>query len=448
MFNARQLRLLIIPLVIEQLLAATVGIVDTLMVAQVGEHAMSGVGLINSINVLLFTVFSALSTGGSIITAQYLGRRDERNARRSANQMLQSSTAIALFLTLLCVCLHKGIFQLVYGNVEASVRESALSYFLITAMAFPAMAVYNTCASAFRCMGNSRLPMFVSVSMNILNAIGNAIFIFLCGMGAAGAALATLLSRIYAACVMFFMLRKRDLPVNISELFPLRWDWKMIRRILYIGIPTGIENSIFQLGKIMVQSFVSTLGTAAIAANTLMDNITSITYLPAMSLGMALVTVAGQCAGAGKFHQLRRYTTGFVLMSGVSYLVLLGLLCVFIDPVIALYSVSAEAAEIGKQLLYIIFIPYVLLWPISFTLPNALRAAGDVRFSMIVAVATMWIFRVGLGWFLCIHMGYGVAGVWISMAVDWLFRAIFYGARYMGRRWEQHHILDSVEEKA
>ena len=448
MFTGRQLRLLIVPLVIEQLLAATVGIVDTLMVAQVGEHAMSGVGLINTINVLLFTIFSSLSTGGAIITAQYLGRRDAQSASRSACQMLQSSTAIALLMTVLCVCLHKGIFQLVYGNVEPAVRESALRYFLITALAFPAMAVYNTCASVFRCMGNSRLPMVISVSMNVFNAIGNAIFIFLCDMGAAGAALATLLSRIFAACVMFFMLRKRELPVNISALLPLRWDGKMIRRILYIGIPTGIENSIFQLGKIMVQSFVSTLGTAAIAANTLMDNITSITYLPAMSLGMALVTVAGQCVGAGKYHQVRRYTTGFVLMSGLSYLVLLGLLCMFIDPVIALYSVSAEAAEIGKQLLYLIVIPYILLWPVAFTLPNALRSAGDVRFSMIVAVATMWIFRVGLGWLLCIHLGYGVAGVWIAMAVDWLFRAIFYGVRYLGRRWEQHHILDSVEEKA
>ena len=446
MFTGAQLRALIIPLVIEQLLTAAVGVVDTLMVAQVGEAAMSGVALINTINTLLLNVFAALSTGGAIVTAQYLGRRDTGRAKQSATQMLMAVTALSILVTIICVCFRNGLFRVIYGTVEIAVRDSALPYFLLTALSYPAISIFNACGAVFRCMGNSKLPMTVSLIMNLINAVGNAIFIFLCSMGAAGAALSTLISRVFAACVLYIKLRNPALPVNISGLFPLRWDWSMVRRILSVGVPTGIENGIFQLGKLMVQSFISSLGTASIAANALMDNITSMTYLPAMAIGMALVTVAGQCVGAGKHHQARRYTVGFTLMAAASYVVLLGLVAIFLDPIVSLYNVSAQAAEIGRDLLFIIALPYIFIWPVAFTLPNALRAAGDARFTMVVAVSTMWIFRVGLGWLLSIYFGLGVSGVWYAMAADWLFRAICYFIRFVGTRWEQHHILDTVEE--
>lgn len=443
MFSGRQLRALLIPLIIEQILSATVGIADTVMVAQVGEHAMSGVSLVDSINMLLINIFAALSTGGTIITAQYLGRQEEGRARESARQAIMITTALALIIAIVSVTFRGGILRGLYRDIETSVMDSALIYFLLTAMAYPFIAVFGSCAAISRATGNSKLPMTVSIVMNLMNIVGNAIFIFIFHMGAAGAALSTLISRIFAAAVMFISLRNPKLAVHIRGMLPLRLNIPMIKNILAIGVPTGIENGIFQIGKVIVQSFISGMGTASIAAAAVANSMASITIMPGMAIGMGLVTVAGQCVGAGRFDQVRRYAVGFTFLSMLAVAVINSFIFIFMEHILAAYGVADGTASLAREIITILLIGTISVWPLGFTLPNALRSANDVKYTMLVAIGSMWAFRVGLGYLLSVVMEIGVVGIWYGMMADWLFRMLMYVVRFCGTKWEHHKILET-----
>ena len=441
MFGRKQLTALLIPLIIEQVLSATIGIADTIMVAQVGEHAMSGVALVDAINILLINIFAALSTGGTVITAQYIGRKQRESACKSACQAMIVTVALSTIVTIIFLCFRGGLLRLIYGAVDQNVMDSALIYFLLTALSYPFIASFNTCAAIFRAVGDARRPMVISVGMNILNLIGNAVFIFVFGMGAAGAALATLISRIVGAAVIFVMLYSPRPEVNIRGLFPLKPDFPMIKCILHIGIPTGFENGIFQIGKVLVQSIITGFGTVGIAAASVANSVASFSAMPGIAIGIGLVTVSGQCVGAQKLDQARRYTVGFTAVSAVIAGVLNILLFFFCDPCIALFDVTSETAALSKQLIFSTLIANTLFWPPAFVLPNALRAAGDVRFTMIVAVVSMWVFRVLLGYIFAVPLGFGVLGVWYGMVADWIARAAAYIGRYLSGRWTAHKVL-------
>lgn len=442
LFSARELRALLIPLIIEQLLSATVGIADTVMVAQVGETAMSGVALVDSINLLLINVFFALATGGTIITSQYLGRNDHENAKESAKQAVMITTALALVISVISMLFRNGILGGLYGAIEPAVMESAVIYFLLTAASYPFIAVFGTCAAIFRATGNSKLPMYVSIIMNLMNVIGNAFFIFVLGMGAAGAALATLLSRIFAAVTMYVKLRNPEIIVNIRGLFPLRFKWQMIKNILHIGVPTGLENGIFQIGKVIVQTFISGMGTSSIAAAAVANSVSSICVLPGMAIGMGLVTVAGRCVGAGRYDQVRRYGVGFTFLSMLSCAIINTFIFIFLDYILIAYGVEAGTVGLAKEIISILLVGCTFIWPFAFTLPHALRSSNDVRFTMLVAVTSMWALRVGLGYFLSVTMGLGVVGIWYGMMSDWIFRLVLYVGRFCSSKWEHHKILE------
>lgn len=441
MFSRKQLTALLIPLIIEQVLSATIGIADTVMVAQVGEHAMSGVALVDAINILLINIFAALSTGGTVITAQYIGQRRISSARESACQAMIVTIGISALVTVVCLCFRSGILRLIYGAVDENVMESALIYFLLTAISYPFMASFNTCAAIFRAVGDARRPMLISIGMNVLNIIGNAFFIFSCGMGAAGAALATLISRIAGAAVIFAMLYSDRLEINIRGLFPIKLDLPMIKNILRIGVPTGFENGIFQIGKVLVQSIITGFGTVGIAAASVANSVASFSAMPGIAIGIGLVTVAGQCAGAQEFDQARRYTVGFTAASAAIAGALNILLFFFCDQCIALFGVTSETAALSKTLIFSTLIANTIFWPPAFVLPNALRAASDVRYTMIVAVVSMWAFRVLLGYILAVPLGFGVLGVWYGMIADWIARTIAYVWRYLSGKWTAHKAL-------
>lgn len=441
MFDRKKLIALLVPLVIEQVLSATIGIADTIMVAQVGEHAMSGVALVDAINILLINVFSALATGGTVVTAQYIGQRKTDSARESACQAVLVTLAISLAVTVVCVLFRGGILDVIYGDVEADVMQSALIYFLLTALSYPFMAGFNTAAAIFRAVGDARRPMLISIGMNLLNVAANAVFIFAFKLGAAGAALATLLSRIVGAGVICVMLYSEKHEVNIHGIFPLRVNMPMIKNILHIGVPTGFENGIFQIGKILVQSIITGFGTTGIAAASVANSVASFTAMPGFAIGIGLITVTGQCVGAEKFDQARRYTVGFTAVSALIAGILSVALFFVCDGCIALFDVETETALLSHDLIFSTLITNVIFWPPSFVLPNALRAAGDVKFTMIVAVVSMWVFRVLLSYIFAVTLGLGVIGVWYGMMADWVARTVAYSYRYLSGKWTEFKIV-------
>lgn len=430
MFSKKDLIKLIIPLIIEQFLAVAVGMADTIMVSGAGESAVSGVSLVDSINILLVTVFAALATGGAVVVAQFIGQKHEEEACEAANQLLLSSALISIIIMSLAMLGNKFILRVVFGNIDAEIMQNAITYFLITSASYPFLAVYNSCAALFRAMGNSRVSMNVSIIMNIINVTGNAVFIFMFSMGAAGVALASLISRAVAACIMYIMIKNPDNIVHLPKRISFKFNRELIKRILQIGIPNSLENGMFQIGKILVLGLITTFGAVAITANAVSNTVASFAALPGSAMGLALITVIGQCVGANDLAQARRYTKQ--LMS-VTYLImgLLNVAVIMLCPfIVTWYNLSEATAKTAEWLITYHSICCIFIWPASFALPNALRAANDVKYTMVIAIISMWTCRIGLSWFLGSTLGLGVKGVWIAMTMDWLLRAICFVLRF------------------
>ena len=443
LFSRDALIRLIVPLIIEQLLLMTVGMADTVMVTTAGEATVSGVSLVDNINTLIIQIFSALSTGGAVVVAQYLGRQETHSAKTAAKQLLYVMTGISAVLMILALIFRQHILSLIFGQVEPAVMDSALVYFLLTAAAYPFMGIYNAGAALFRAMGNSKVSMINSFIINVINILVNAILIFGFGMGAAGAGIGTLVSRIAAAVIIMVMLRHPGLTVQVDDIFHFEFNGSMIRRILFIGIPTGMENGMFQAGKLMVLNLITTFGTSAVAANAIANSISGVINVPGSAMGLAIITVIGRCIGAGDTRQAVHYTKLLVGCSYLSMLIMGSALFFSADFLVTLFNLSPEAMAMASQVLKLCAIANMLFWPMAFTLPNSLRAAGDAVFTMVVSLTTMFVCRVALSYvFACSWgLGLGLLGVWLAMFCDWIVRAVCFLWRYWCGSWKKIRVI-------
>ncbi|MCB6365109.1 MATE family efflux transporter [Intestinibacillus massiliensis] len=440
MFSGTDLRRLIVPLVIEQVLAVTVGMADVIMVSSVGEAAVSGVSLVDMVNVLIINVFAALATGGAVVSAQLIGAKERERACHSAKQLLLIVSVISAVVMALCLLFRTPLLRLLFGQIDPDVMRNARVYFLLSALSYPFLAVYNASAALFRAQGNSRISMQVSIVINVLNIGGNALFIYGMAMGAAGAALSSLMSRALGAVIMTALLRRPGNLVSIGRGGSFRPDGVMIGRILNIGIPNGLENSMFQLGKILVVGIIAAFGTTQIAANAVANNFDALGCLPGQALSLAIITVVGQCVGAQDYEQARYYAKKLMKLA---YLIMAALNIVILASLpltLRAYNLSPDTMKLAMILIFIHDGSAILLWPAAFTLPNVLRAANDVRFAMAVSIFSMWVFRCVFGFILGSWLGWGAIGVWVAMIMDWIFRASLFVWRYLSGRWTRHKI--------
>lgn len=441
MFTKEQLKKLILPLIVEQVLAITVGMVDTMMISYAGEAAISGVSLVDMINVLLINIFAAVGTGGAVVVSQYLGHGNKKLACRAAEQLITVSAVISTGIMVLGLLFRAPLLKLLFGTVEADVMRNAMIYFLISAFSFPFLGVFNACAATYRSMGNSKISMKVSIGMNIFNAIGNAILIFGFQMGTAGAALSTLAARILGAVVMMILMKNQKNDVFIVYRNLLAWERSMVRRILHIAIPNGVENGLFQLGRVLVVSIISRFGTAQIAANAVANNLDSMGCIAGQAMNLAMITVVGQCMGAGEKEQAVWYTKKLWKFTYKITAAVNGIILLSLPLLLNIYSLSPQAWHYAFILVCIHNGCAILLWPTSFTMPNALRASGDVKFTMVVSVSSMFIFRIGFSVVLGIYFGLGAIGVWIAMVLDWICRVCFYVWRFCSKKWLNFKVI-------
>lgn len=441
LFNKTQLKALILPLVIEQLLAVTVGMADTIMITSVGEAAISGISLVDNISFLMIQLLSALCTGGAVIVSQYLGRKDGKNARHSAKQLVFAVGVLGLILMTIALVFNKQLLQLIFGNIDADVMLNAQKYFIISACSYPGLAIYNACAALFRSMGNSKVSMFCSMIMNVINIGGNAILIYGFKWGVEGAAVPTLAARTTAAVVMLILISNPANTVFVRNLHKVRPDWKAIKMVMKIGLPNGVENSVFQVGKLMVQRVVTSFGTPAIAANAIVGSVTGVMMVPGAAIGLSLITVVGQCVGAGEIEQMKQYVKKLMAMIFIC-VAALGLIMFFVSgPMLPLFNLSDEAIEIAGSLCRTYAITYPIFWPLAFPFVNVLRAAGDVKFTMVASLITMWCCRIALSYVFAYGMNLGVYGVWFAMYADWLVRSVVFTLRYRSGAWKKHKVL-------
>ncbi len=441
-FSDRQLLRLIWPLIIEQFLAIAVGLADSIIVARVGEAAVSAVSLVDTINVLLINGFTALAAGGAVVSGQYIGRNDLKKANNAAEQLLLFMAALSLAVTALLYIGRQLILHGLFGAIEPDVMAYANTYFLIVEASVPFTALYAAGAAVFRVMGDSATAMRVSMLMNGINLAGNLLLVYGLRWGVEGVAWPTLASRLVGVVAILLLLRRQELTLHISRPFRPRYDPGAIRSILRLGVPNGIESSLFQLGKILLLSVASAFGTASIAANAIGNTIGNFQVLAPSSIGVGMVPVVSQCVGAGDFAAARRYTRRLMAAAYVS-MFLCNLVLVLLQPtILRLYHVSDTAARLANIILWMHSGFGVVLWPMSFTLPQTLKAAGDTRFTMWVAVASMWTFRILFGIWFAKGLGYGVLGIWMAMFIDWGCRILFYTLRYRGVRWQNKALRD------
>ena len=441
MFTNRMIRNLLVPVVLEQILNSIMGTADTMMVSNVGSAALSAVSLVDSINILLIQAFSALAAGGAIVCAQYIGQKNYEKANMSARQVLFIITAISVAVSAVCLIFQKPLLRLIFGSVEADVMRASETYFFFTALSFPFIASYDAAASIFRAQENTKGPMIISMISNVMNIGGNAVLIWVFHMGVAGAAISTLVSRVFCAVVVLYQLRKDRQPIVVKDYLKIRPDWTMIGRILGLGIPSGIENSMFQLGKLAIQSTVSTLGTAAIAAQAMTNILENLNGIAAIGVGVGLMTIVGQCLGAGRKDEAVYYIKKLCVIAEIVIIVSCLTVYALARPVTILGGMEKSSAAMCIHMITWITIVKPLVWTMAFVPGYGLRAAGDVKFSMITSCCTMWACRFCLCIFLIRVLGFGPMGVWIGMFADWTVRGILFTWRFHSRRWLKHKVI-------
>lgn len=437
-FSGSYLWHLIFPLLISTMLASAVGIVDTLMISSLSESCISGVSLVDQINVLLINVFAALATGGAVVTSQLLGAGKDETAHQSAKQLIVSGFVISLFLTVLLIALNHAVISVCFPKVDAETREAATIYFYITALSYPFIAVENCCGALFRSFGKSNYCMYSAIIGNLFNIVGNAIMIYLFKTGVAGAAISTTVSRGISMVMMLIWISGKKSPLRLKLFERFRPDFKLIARILHIGIPNGLENGVFQLGRLLVVRIIAEYDLTQTTANAVANNLDSFGCIFGSAMNLAVITIIGQCVGAQDFAGVKYYAKKLLMIEYAVGALFYASTILFIHPILGWYHLSPETAALTRTLVLMHNGIGAFLWPLAFTLPNFLRAANDVRYTMVVSIASMVIFRIGLSYFFHYTFALGAIGVWIGMIVDWIVRLSFFLVRFLRGSWRKY----------
>lgn len=440
-FSNKDLKAMIVPLFLEQLLVMLVGMADTLVVSYAGESAVSGVSLVNQFNTIFIYLFTALASGGAVVISQYIGRNENDCAGETASQLLLFSTVFSVFIAVLVLVGNRGMLRLMFGKVEDSVMQACITYLKISAYSYPALAVYNAGTAVYRSLGKTSVTMYLSVASNIINVVGNIIGVFVLNAGVAGVAWPSLIARTFSAVAITVLCFRKKNEVVYRSKWIFRWNWDLMKRILKVAVPNGIENGIFQLVKVALSSIVALFGTYQIAANGVAQSIWSMAALAGVSMGPAFITVIGQCMGnrdaEAADYYFRKLTKITLLLSTV-WNALIFLLTPFI---MKFYALSTETKRLVIWLVLIHNVFNAAAFPFSGALSNGLRAAGDVKFTMYVSIASTIFGRLLLSYLLGITFQMGVIGIAIAMVCDWIIRAVIFIGRQKSGKWKSFQVI-------
>ncbi len=440
-FTRSMLKALIIPLIFEQLLTITVGLADSLMVAQVGQASISAVNLVDQLSNLMIQIFAGMAAGGAAVAGQYIGKQEKDNARRSTHHMFLLLLAVSLTFTALLYLFREGVLGLINRNPDPEVITATRTYYTIVMASIPAIALYNGGAAVFRAMSRSKVSLKVSLLMNVINVAGNALLIMGFKMGVAGVAIPTLVSRTVAAAVILALLTKPDLELSLRKVFPFRYNAPMMKNILYIGVPSSAENGMFHLGRLVLASLISGFGTVSQAANGIANTVSGFHHFTGTAINLALVTVISQCIGAGAFDDARYYMKRFFKITYITMNIANAIGLALLPLVLMIYgaspNVAPETIHLSAILIIIHGVASMVLWEPAFCLPSFLRATGDAKFTMLTSMISMWGVRVAFAYLFGVILGWGVIGVWLAHSVlDWIVRSIIFYLRYRSNKWE------------
>jgi putative MATE family efflux protein len=436
MFSKQALRKLILPLFLDQLLLVLVSIVSTMLLSYAGEAAVSGVSLVEMVNVLLINILTAIAMGGAVVVAQFIGSQNMVIARKSAGQIVLITFSMSVLFMLIVLSLNGFILNILFGSVDPEVMQAARIYFILSSLSYPFLALYNTSAALFRSMGNSRIPMLASMFMNGMNIVGFYVAIFVLQSGIMGVAIATLLSRVLASMILVSINFNKNNLIYLEIKSILSWDLTIIKKILSVAIPNGIENGVTQFGRILLASIIALFGTAQITANGITNSLGMFAISYASAINFAIITVVGQCIGAKQFEQAEFYIRKLLKQAQFMTIIISITQILLLTWILNLYTISDEARQITFYLMILHNVMTMLIWPPAFTLSNGLRAAGDAKFTMKVSITAMLAFRITSAYILAIGLNLGVFGVYLSMGIDWIFRTFIQVRRLNNGKWK------------
>ncbi len=405
------------------------------MVASYSEAAISGVSLIDSLYGLFFFLVSAFATGGAVVTSQYLGRKDSKMAKATAKALLLITTLFGILMSAIFIPIQGSLISFIYGDLNIEVYNQSLIYFDYVFLSIPFLCLFAAGGALFRSIGNSKISLQISILMNFINVGLNALFIYGLKMGIRGAGIATLSSRVVSGLLMLYFISSTNTDVKVENILKFEIDFSIIKKIFSISIPNAIENSVFQIGKIAVQSIVASLGVASIAANVVVNNLCTFATLPGVAVSLAATTIVGQCLGAGEKDQAKYYVTYLIKIAIVFISSFVLIILLFLNPIISLYNLSQAATEIARNVCFMILIMTAILWAFSFATPNILRSAGDVKYTLVCSLISLFLCRLSGAYILTSYFSMGLLGVWLAMIIDWIFRSFCYIKRLRGETW-------------
>lgn len=441
MFTNKDLKNMIIPLFFEQLLIMLVGIADIFVVSYAGESAVSGVSLVNMFDTIFIYLFTALASGGAVVISQYIGKKDKTQSVKASSQLLMFSTLFSIVLSILVLVFHKGLLTLLFGKVENSVMEACVTYLRISACSYPALAIYNAGAALCRSMGKTKVTMYVSIISNVINVIGNIIGVFVLHAGVAGVAYPSLIARIFSAVAITVVCFNKKYDAYYVKEWILKLDKTLLSKILKIAVPNGIENGIFQLVKVALSSVIALFGTYQIAANGVAQSIWSLAALIGVTMGPVYITVIGQCIGA---HDIKSATYYYKKLMKLTLVVSIAwnVFVFLITPIfMRFYALSPETKELVIILVLIHNVFNTVAFPFSGPLSNGLRAAGDVKFTMIVSIASTVLGRFIFSIIFGVYLNMGVIGIAFAMCLDWSVRGIIFFLRFKSNKWTKFKVI-------
>ena len=440
-FTNKKLIALMLPLAVDQLLNSFMGTVDTLVVSNLGSAAISAVSLVDSINILVVQAFFALASGGTVVCSHYLGCEKKERATNAARQLLFITFAMSLVIAIACHLFSDQLLGVIFGQVEPAVMDNAKKYFFFSVMSYPFIALYDDGACILRAQENSKLPMQISFVANGINVALNLIFVWVLHLGVAGSSAATMIARAFAMVAVLYKLRNPKMKIQLRDYSSIRPEWEEIKRILHIGVPSGIENGMFQFGKLAIQSTVSLMGTAAIAAQGMTNIIENLNGIMSIGMGIGLMTVVGECLGAGEKEEAVYYIKKISIAAEVVLIATCLLMFGLTYPITYFGGMEPESAKLCIFMVTCITIVKPIVWIMAFIPPYGFRAAGDVRFTMTTSMLCMWFCRVVLAMVLARVFHMGPIAVWIGMFTDWTIRGIIYTIRFKNRKWLAHQVI-------
>ncbi|MCR5027100.1 MAG: MATE family efflux transporter [Methanobrevibacter sp.] len=441
LFSNKALLYLFIPLLIEMSLEFFVGLADSIMVASLGEAAISGVSLVDFLVQLLIFSFAALATGGAVIAGQYLGDNQPERARDASNQLVWFSAISSVIFMVIVIFARSFLIGILFGQIEADVWNNADVYLLIVALSIPFIAIYNSGAAIFRTTNNASLPMKIMAFCDILNVVGNAFCIYYLGWGVEGVAIPTVLSRLLSAIIILYFVLDENYVLHIKKTLKHKFDWKLLKNVLNVGVPYGIENGLFQLGRVLVLSLVSTFGTMAIAANSVGYAIGIFSVLPGFAINLGLTAVISRCVGANDYEQAKYYNKKIISIVFISHIVINAVIFALLPFILDIYNLHTQTAAMASEMIIWHGIFAIIIWPIAFTLPATFRGAGDSKSVMYISLGVMFTCRIALSYVIADWLGIGVFGTWIAMFIDWYVRAAIYIYRYFSGKWMEYRAI-------